>query len=48
LQEFLAKKVTNSRAFNGAMHAIKHYKNLDKTLLDIRKALVHAVKTVAS
>ena len=48
LQEFLVKKVTNAALINGAMHAIKHYKNLDKTLLDIRKALVHAVKTVAS
>jgi RPA family protein len=48
LQEFLAKKVTNAALLNGAMLAIRHYKNLDKTLLDIKKALVHAVKTVAS
>ena len=48
LQEFLAKKVTNAAIINGAMHAIRHYKNLDKTLLEIKKALVQAVKTVAS
>lgn len=48
LQEFLAKKVTSAALINGVMHAIRHYKDLDKTLLDIKKALVHAVKTVAS
>jgi RPA family protein len=48
LQEFLAKKVKNAALINGVTHAIRHYKNLDKTLLEIKKTLVHAVKTVAS
>ena len=48
LQEFLSKKVTNIALLNGVMLAIKHYKNLDKTLLELKKTLAHAVDTVAS
>jgi len=48
LQEFLLKKVTNTALLNGIMLAIKHYKNLDKTLLELRKILFHAIETVAS
>lgn len=46
LREFLLKKVKNNAHANGAMHAIKHYENLEKTLLEIKKALVHAIETV--
>ncbi len=48
LQEFLSKKVTNIALLNGVMLAIKHYKNLDKTLIELKKTLAHAVDTVAS
>jgi RPA family protein len=48
LQEFLSKKVTNIALLNGVMLAIKHYKNLDKTILVLKKILAHAVGTVAS
>ncbi|VVB56007.1 Uncharacterised protein [uncultured archaeon] len=48
LQEFLSKKVTNIALLNGVMLAIKHYKNLDKTILELKKMLIHAVDTVAS
>ncbi|MFZ3382710.1 MAG: hypothetical protein WA144_02175 [Candidatus Methanoperedens sp.] len=48
LQEFLSKKVTNTALLNGVMLAIKHYKNLDKTLIELKKTLAHAVDTVAS
>jgi RPA family protein len=46
LQEFVLKKVTNPAFANGAMHAIKHYENLEKTLLEIKKTLAHAIDTV--
>jgi RPA family protein len=46
LKEFLLKKVSNPALANGAMHAIKHYENLEKTLLEIKKALTHAIETV--
>jgi RPA family protein len=48
LQEFLVKKVTNSTLANGTILAIKHYKNLDKTMIELKKILTHAVETVAS
>lgn len=47
LQEFLLKKVTNSTLANGTILAIKHYKNLDKTMIELKKILTHAVETVA-
>ena len=48
LQEFLSKKVTNTAFLNGVMLAIRHYKNLDKTMVELKKTLAHAVDTVAS
>jgi len=48
LQEFLSKKVTNIALLNGVILAIKHYKNLDKTILELKKMLIHAVDTVVS
>ena len=46
LQEFLLKKVMNNAHVNGVMHAIKHYENLEKTLLEIKKTLTLAIETV--
>ncbi|MFA4957255.1 MAG: hypothetical protein WC556_09835 [Candidatus Methanoperedens sp.] len=48
LQEFLEKKVKNAALINGVAHAIKHYKNLDRILPELKNSLVHAVKTVIS
>lgn len=48
LQEFLSKKVTNIALLNGVILAIRHYKNLDKTIPELKKMLIHAVDTVAS
>jgi RPA family protein len=48
LQEFLEPKVKNAALINGVVHAIKHYKNLDRILPELRNSLVHAVKTVTS
>ena len=46
LQEFLLKRISNNAHVSGVMHAIKHYENLEKTLLEIKKALAHAIETV--
>lgn len=48
LQDFLAKKVTNTILISGVMLAIQHYNKLDKTMLELKKVLAHAVETVAS
>ncbi|MCZ7403217.1 MAG: hypothetical protein O8C61_13425 [Candidatus Methanoperedens sp.] len=48
LQEFLEKKVKNASLINGVVHAIRHYKNLDRILPELKNSLVHAVKTVTS
>jgi RPA family protein len=48
LQEFLVKLVKNPALINGVGHAIRHYKNLDRILPEIKNSLVHAVKTVTS
>lgn len=48
LQEFLQKKGTNTVLAEGAVRAIQHYKNLDKILLELKNALIHAVQAVAS
>lgn len=48
LQEFLVTFVKNAALIKGVVHAIRHYKNLDRTIPELKKSLVHAVKTVAS
>jgi RPA family protein len=48
LQEFLEKFVKNAALINGVMQAIKHYKNLDRAIPELRNSLVHAVKTITS
>src|SRR5450759_292000 len=48
MQEFLEKKVKNAALVNGIMHAIRHYKNLDRILPELKNSLVHAVKTITS
>ncbi len=48
LQDFLEKKVKNAALINGVVHAIRHYKNLDLILPELKNSLVHAVKTITS
>jgi len=48
LQDFLENKVKNAALINGVVHAIRHYKNLDRILPELKNSLVHAVKTVTS
>jgi RPA family protein len=48
LQEYLEKKVKNVALINGVVQAIGHYKNLDRTIPELKNSLVHAVKTITS
>ncbi len=48
LKELLIKKGTNPVLAEGAVRAIEHYKNLNKTIEELKNAVIHAVETVAS
>ncbi len=48
LQEFLEKKSNNAAFVKGSMLAIKHYKNLDNIILDLKETLVRALDTITS
>ena len=48
LKELLIKKGTNPVLAEGAARAIEHYKNLNKTIEELKNAVIHAVETVAS
>ena len=48
LKDYLLKKGTNAALADGAVRAIGHYKNLDRLLSELKKALVRAIETVLS
>jgi RPA family protein len=48
LREFLQKKGANPLLADGAARALQHYKNLDKIKLELKNAVIHAVKTITS
>ncbi|MDP2841539.1 MAG: DNA-binding protein [Candidatus Methanoperedens sp.] len=48
LKEYLLGKGTNSVLADGAVKAIEHYKNLDKTIAELKNAVIHAIEAVAS
>lgn len=48
LKEFLVKKGTSALLADGAVMAIQHYKNLDKMMTELKNAVIHAVRAVAS
>lgn len=48
LKEHLLKKGTSAALADGAVKAVEHYKNLDKTIAELKKAVIHAIRTVAS
>jgi len=48
LKELLIKKGTNPVLAEGAARAIEHYKNLNKTIEELKNAVIHAVEAVAS
>lgn len=48
LKEYLLGKGINAVLADGAVKAVEHYKNLDKTIAELKNAVIHAIKTVAS
>jgi len=48
LKEYLLGNGTNSVLADGAVKAIEHYKNLDKTISELKNAVIHAIEAVAS
>ena len=48
LKEYLIRKGTNVILADGAVKAIEHYKNLDKTIAELKTAVIHAIETVVS
>lgn len=48
LREFLQKKGASPLLADGTVRALQHYKNLDKIKLELKNAVIHAVKTITS
>ena len=48
LKEYLLKKGTIGVLAEGAVKAIEHYKDLDKTIAELKTAVIHAIQTIAS
>ena len=48
LKEYLLKKGTMGVLAEGAVKAIEHYKDLDKTIAELKNAVIHAIQTIAS
>ncbi|MDD5616217.1 MAG: DNA-binding protein [Candidatus Methanoperedens sp.] len=48
LKEYLLGKGTNAVLADGAVKAIEHYKDLDKTIAELKNAVIHAIEAVAS
>jgi RPA family protein len=48
LQEFLVKLARNAALINGVALAMRHYKNLDRILPELKNSLVHAINTITS
>jgi len=48
LKEYLLGKGINAMLADGAVKAVEHYKNLDKTMAELKNAVIHAIETVAT
>ncbi len=48
LKEYLLNKGAIGVLADGAVKAIEHYKDLDKTIAELKNAVIHAVQTIAS
>lgn len=48
LKEYLLGKGTNAVLADGAVKAIEHYKDLDKTIAELKNVVIHAIEAVAS
>ena len=47
LKEYLQKKGTKAVQIDGVTKAIEHYRDLDKVIAELKKAVIHAIGTVA-
>ncbi|MCG2736786.1 MAG: DNA-binding protein [Candidatus Methanoperedenaceae archaeon] len=47
LKNYLLGKGINAVLADGATKAVEHYKNLDKTIAELKNVVIHAIKTVA-
>ncbi len=47
LKEYLVKKGFNAVLADGAVKAVEHYRNLDKTMVELKNAVIHAIETAA-
>jgi RPA family protein len=47
LKEYLHKKRTKTVQIDGVAKAIEHYRDLDKMIAELKKAVIHAIGTVA-
>jgi RPA family protein len=47
LKEYLQKKGTKYGQIDGVAKAIEHYRGLDKIIAELKKAVIHAIETVA-
>jgi RPA family protein len=47
LKEYLQKKKTKAVQIDGVAKAIEHYRDLDKMIEELKKAVIHAIGTVA-
>ncbi len=48
LKEYLLGKGINAVLADGAVKAVEHYRNLDRTITELKDAVIHAIETVAS
>ena len=48
LKEYLLGKRINAVLADGAVKAVEHYKNLDKTMAELKNAVIRAIEMVAS
>ncbi len=47
LKEYLQKKGIKATQIDGVAKAIEHYRDLDKIIAELKKAVIHAIETVA-
>ena len=48
LKEYLLGKGTNAVLADGVVKAMEHYKDLDRTIAELKNAVIHAIEVVAS
>ncbi len=48
LRDYLIMKKSNAVLADGTIRALEHYKNLDKTMAELKKVVIQAIETVSS